>query len=119
VRNRRYPAAENITLEALLRRRRTTLARYLQATGVDTYDSLLRRCASMGVTPPTPEAFAAAHPTWVTSPAEGVVVVETPPQELPPEESTPQGEGTSEPATPKRRRRRADEGTGGDDGPGA
>lgn len=75
MRNRLYPAAENITLEALLRRRRTNLARYMEATGVHTYEALLERCASIGVTPPTRRAFDAAHPHFVSSPAEGVVVV--------------------------------------------
>lgn len=79
MRNRLYPAAHNITLEDLLRRRRTSLARYLSGGGIDTYDALVRRCASLGVTAPSREAYEAAHPNWVTSPAEGVVVVPPPP----------------------------------------
>lgn len=75
MRNRLYPAADNITLEALLRRRRTSLARYMESTGIHTYEALLERCKSIGVNPPSRAAFSAAHPEFVSSPAEGVVVV--------------------------------------------
>lgn len=74
-----HPSYPNITLENLLRRRKTTLARFVESTGVTTYELLVERCARMGVTPPLRETFEAiVPPTQVSSPTEGVVIVPAP-----------------------------------------
>jgi len=66
-----------IKLETLLKRRRTTLASFLEKQGITTYETLLERCARMGCEPPTMEKFmvATSHAV-VSSPTEGVVVLE-------------------------------------------
>lgn len=68
-----------VGLTDVLRRRRRTLSQFLTENGIVTYELLLARCDSMGVTPPTPHDFTAATGgsiPQVSSPTEGVVVVE-------------------------------------------
>jgi len=71
-----------VSLLDLLRRRRTTLTKYLEETGIVTYELLKTRCASSGLLPPSEEQFLKARGNPVvaslSSPTEGVVVVETP-----------------------------------------
>ncbi len=74
-----HPSSPNITLESLLRRRKTTLARFLEASGVTTYELLVERCNRMGVTPPERRTFEhLIPPVTISSPMEGVVILETP-----------------------------------------
>lgn len=72
-----------IALTDLLRRRRTNLENFLNDMGIVTYELLVSRCASMGVTPPPEEQFLKARGNQVTheisSPTEGIVVLNPPP----------------------------------------
>jgi len=69
-----------ITLEALLRRRKTNLQAYLLETGITTYNLLTERCSRMGVQPPAPHIFEQYRPPTapVSSPTEGVVILPPP-----------------------------------------
>lgn len=71
-------------LTDLLRRRRTDLKNFLSETGIVTYELLKTRCSSMGVVPPPEADFKAALGNPVThnlsSPTEGIVVLEAPPE---------------------------------------
>lgn len=74
-----HPTAPNITLESLLRRKKSSLARFIEASGVTTYELLVERCARMGVSPPERRTFEMlVPPAHVSSPTEGVVILETP-----------------------------------------
>ena len=68
-----------VTLESLLRKKRTTLENFLKETGIVTYDRLVSRCSSIGVVPPDESKFLEAKGNPVTheysSPTEGIVVV--------------------------------------------
>lgn len=67
----------------ILRRRKTNLSKFLDETGIVSYNLLVTRCNSMGVNPPTEKQFLEAKGEQTTpevsSPAEGVVVL-TPPE---------------------------------------
>lgn len=71
-----------VSLLDQLRRRKTTLEKFLAESGIVTYELLLSRCKSIGVVPPTEEQFSKARgnsPTpTVSSPTEGIVVLEPP-----------------------------------------
>jgi hypothetical protein len=69
-----------ITLESLLRRRKTNLQAYLMETGITTYNLLVERCSRMGVQPPAPHVFEQYRPPTapVSSPTEGVVILPPP-----------------------------------------
>lgn len=74
-----------VSLFDILRRRRKTLKDFLLETGIVTYETLVQRCASMGVAPPEESAFNEAtgkqfdNEFLASSPMEGVVVLEPPP----------------------------------------
>jgi hypothetical protein len=72
-----------VSLLDLLRRKRTNLEKFLTDTGIVTYELLVSRCSSMGAVPPTLEQFlkAKGNPTTheVSSPTEGIVVLNPPP----------------------------------------
>lgn len=107
-----------IALTDLLRRRRTNLENFLNDMGIVTYELLVSRCASMGVTPPSEEQFLKARGNQVTheisSPTEGIVVLNPPPVDdtlEEPLESDPAAETTQqdlhvEVASKKKRQRR-------------
>lgn len=67
-----------IKLENLLKKRRTTLKKFLKDTGIVTYATLLQKAESMGVAPPSEDVFKEAVGDIVSSPQEGVVVLEPP-----------------------------------------
>ena len=72
-----------VSLSDILRRRRKTLPQFLKEFGIVTYELLVARCNSMGVVPPTEEKFAlvaGGSPPQVSSPAEGVIIVDVVPQ---------------------------------------
>lgn len=74
-----HPHAPNITLESLLRRRKTNLEKFVETQGITTYELLVERCARMGVSPPKKSTFESlVPPVTVSSPAEGVVVIPAP-----------------------------------------
>lgn len=68
-----------INLADLLRRRKSTLEKFLDETGIVTYALLKQRCTSIGVIPPTEEYFMqtkgnpATHE--ISSPTEGIIVI--------------------------------------------
>jgi len=70
-----------LTLAHLLRRRKTTLAKFVTELGVTTHGGLQQWCDRMGVVAPTAEEFVHAFPAAakVNSAREGVVVLEAPP----------------------------------------
>jgi hypothetical protein len=74
-----------VQLTDLLRRRKTTLEKFLKDTGIVTYELLVERCSSMGVVAPTREQFSSVRgnpETYeVSSPTEGVVVL-SPPEKI-------------------------------------
>lgn len=74
-----------VTLLSVLKRRKSSLATFLQETGVVTYELLKSRCDSMGVIPPEEEEFLKASGIdsstalrTVSSPTEGLIVLEPP-----------------------------------------
>jgi hypothetical protein len=69
-----------LKLADLLRRRKMSLKQLLDEFGITTYAALLIRCDRMGVVPPEQDEFDAVIGTKiVSSPTEGVVVLEAPP----------------------------------------
>ena len=68
-----------LVLADLLKRRKMTLAQYMDEFGITTYEGLAARCHRMGVTPPDETAFAKTVPVVpvVSNPTEGIVIVET------------------------------------------
>lgn len=106
--------SRTLTLAKLLKRRRMSLTQFLQEQGITTYESLVARCKSLGVTPPTKGEYASTGPEVVSNPSEGVVVVEPIPvtgeksgkelEEISPRPGMADLSGI-EPEKPKRRRR--------------
>lgn len=68
-----------VALADLLRRRHTSLEKFLTDNGIETYELLVMRCNSLGVLPPTHEQFLkvkGGHQVpEISSPTEGVVVI--------------------------------------------
>lgn len=73
-----------VTLLNVLKRRKSNLKRFLEETGIVTYELLLTRCDSMGVIPPEEQEFLdatgaeAKGTATVSSPAEGLIVLDPP-----------------------------------------
>lgn len=103
-----------ISLTDLLRRRKTSLRAFIDTNGITTYGLLEERCERMGCNPPSREDFDSLFKEeWVSSPTEGVVVIE--PEVVDPgitvlteEETAPESTDEEPPApeTPKKSRRR-------------
>lgn len=68
-----------LKLADLLKRRKMTLKQLLDEFGITTYAALTIRCERMGVQAPSQEEFDAIVGVVVSSPTEGVVVLEAPP----------------------------------------
>lgn len=67
-----------IKLVDLLRKRKTNLKQFLASSGITTYVTLEQKCNSLGVSSPTLEEFQEASGAIVSSPQEGVVVLDPP-----------------------------------------
>jgi len=67
-----------IKLQDLLRRRRATLKEFIRTSGIATYSTLLQKCEKMGVSPPSEDDFKQSLGNQVSSPQEGIVVLESP-----------------------------------------
>lgn len=74
-----------VSLLSVLKRRKSNLKTFLQETGIVTYELLKTRCDSMGVIPPEETEFfeaagmtSADAPRSVSSPTEGLIVLEPP-----------------------------------------
>jgi hypothetical protein len=69
-----------VTLESVLRKKRTNLKNFLAETGITTYDLLVSRCSTIGVVPPEESTFLKimGNPTTheYTLPTEGIVVLD-------------------------------------------
>lgn len=68
-----------IRLVDLLKKRKTTLKQFLDVYGIVAYSTLSTKCDSMGVSPPSEEEFKQIVGMTVSSPQEGVVVLDSPP----------------------------------------
>ena len=78
-------SVSRVQLSDILRRRRKSLTSFLSEFGIVSYELLLERCRNMGVTPPDEQTFLAATggiPPRLSSPTEGVVVVEVTPSNI-------------------------------------
>jgi hypothetical protein len=68
-----------VSLVDLLRRKRTTLSKFLSETGIVTYELLVNRCNSIGVLPPSEDQFMKVKGNPIThefsSPTEGIIVL--------------------------------------------
>jgi hypothetical protein len=71
----KYQKKSLIKLENLLRRRKTTLSKFLQERGITTYQALESVCSRLGVVTPSLEAFNLCIPSYVSDPTDGVIVV--------------------------------------------
>ena len=83
-----------IKLVDLLKRRKKSLKEFLSENGISTYDSLKERCARLGVHPPLQIEWEKSRGDFVTSPTEGIIVIDPLPvikessgEEILPEES--------------------------------
>lgn len=72
-----------LSLTDLLRRRKSNIKKFLEETGIVSYELLRTRCESMGVLPPSVQEFddARGKPVVhnISSPMEGIVVLHPPP----------------------------------------
>lgn len=97
-----------IALVDLLRRRRLTLERFLEDTGIVSYELLVERCTSLGVSAPDKKTFEKAAgrnevPT-LSSPAEGIVIIQSPTVDVQDDET----EETIQPSHKKKRSKKFD-----------
>jgi hypothetical protein len=67
-----------IKLQDLLRKRRTNLKEFLKNSGIATYTTLEQKCQKLGVSTPTEDEFTQALGPVVSSPQEGVIVLDPP-----------------------------------------
>lgn len=66
-----------ITLEHVIKRRKTSLKQFVKDAGVQTYNGLLELCNRLGVAPVTEEQYKKEiKPLLVTSQEDGIVVIE-------------------------------------------
>jgi len=71
----KYQKKSLIKLEDLLRRRKSTLKKFLSERGITSYQMLDETCSRMGVVTPSLTSFSVCVPTYVSDPTSGVVVV--------------------------------------------
>lgn len=67
-----------IRLVDLLKKKKTNLKNFLSSSGIAAYQTLLQKCEKMGVSPPTEEEFKSVVGPVVSSPQEGLVVLDPP-----------------------------------------
>lgn len=67
-----------IKLLDLLKKKRTNLKDFLHNIGIASYGTLQKKCEKMGVAAPTFEVFQNALGEVVSSPAEGLIVLDSP-----------------------------------------
>lgn len=68
-----------IKLVDLLKKRKTNLKKFLETYGIVAYSTLQQKCNSLGVSPPSEQEFKENVNSSVSSPQEGVVVLDPPP----------------------------------------
>lgn len=76
--NYRIKGLPPIKLNDLLKKRGLTLKDFLKNMGIATYTTLVQQCQSMGVSCPSEQDFKDALGDVVSSPQEGVVVLDPP-----------------------------------------
>lgn len=64
-----------IKLIDLLRKRKLTLHKFVTDAGISCYTSLLERCHTLGVLPPTEVEYTSLFPITVTSQDDGIIIV--------------------------------------------
>ena len=69
-----------LRLADLLRRRKMTLAQFVDESGIQAYGAMIDRCRALGVQPPTEQEYLVVVPVPVSVQQDGVVVVEAPPE---------------------------------------
>jgi len=98
-----------LTLESLLRKKRSNLQSFLKEAGIATYDRLVSRCDSIGVVPPTETQFreTMGNPTIheFSSPTDGIVVLNPPPDDAT-EERSPEETVEILQDTPKKKKKK-------------
>ena len=67
-----------IKLVDLLKKRKTTLKQFLDNYGIVTHSTLITKCDSMGVSPPSEIEFKKIVNVAISSPQEGIVVLDSP-----------------------------------------
>jgi len=67
-----------LKLNDLLRKRKTTLKKFINETGITSYGKLQEKCQKLGVSAPTEDEFKAIIPEPVTQQQEGIVVLDPP-----------------------------------------
>lgn len=67
-----------IKLSDLLRRRKSNLKKFVNDLGISTYDSLKENCTRIGVQPPLEDEWLKVRDDFVTSPTEGIIVIDPP-----------------------------------------
>jgi hypothetical protein len=68
-----------LRLADLLKRRKMTLLQFINESGVQTYEGLVNRCDRIGVQPPAKDEYMILKPEIVSSPQDGVVILEPEP----------------------------------------
>lgn len=68
-----------LKLNDLLRKRKTTLKKFITETGITSYGRLQEKCQKLGVSAPTEDEFKTIMPEHVTQQQEGIVVLDPPP----------------------------------------
>jgi|GEM_PF-6291529 len=68
-----------IKLVDLLKKRKTNLKQFLETYGIVAYSTLQQKCNSLGVSPPSEQEFKENVKSAISSPQEGVVVLDPPP----------------------------------------
>ena len=76
--NYRIKRQPPIKLEDLLKKRKANLSNFLKMTGISTYAALIEKCNKIGVSAPKEEVFRSALGEQVSSPQEGIVVLDPP-----------------------------------------
>lgn len=100
-----------LRLADLLRRRKMTLNSFIEESGVQTYEALALKCERLGCVPPLREEWQALRPAIVSSPSDGVIVMDPVPalveeEEVPETDLTEKAGDEPEAERPKPRRRR-------------
>lgn len=67
-----------IRLVDLLKKKKTNLKSFISNSGIAAYQTLLQKCNKMGVSPPPEEEFKTALGDVVSSPQEGMIVLDPP-----------------------------------------
>jgi hypothetical protein len=65
-----------LALSNLLRRRKMSLHQFLTESGIHAYVALVNKCNEIGVQPPSEAEYHAVVPKTVSSPQDGIVVLE-------------------------------------------